>query len=111
MPDTPVTYEAADGVAWITLNRPAVLNALNAELAAMLADHAETAARADGVTLLRERALRGQHEPRHLGGLRLRRPLGLHGLGLGIEDPLLEKRVKRHAADGLDDPAVVQQGV
>ena len=29
MSDTPVTYDVADGVAWITLNRPRVLNALN----------------------------------------------------------------------------------
>ena len=49
MTDSPVTYEAADGVAWITLNRPAVLNALNTELAATLADHADTAARDEAV--------------------------------------------------------------
>jgi enoyl-CoA hydratase/carnithine racemase len=42
--ETPVTYEVRDGVGWITLNRPAVLNALSTELAATLADHAETAA-------------------------------------------------------------------
>jgi enoyl-CoA hydratase/carnithine racemase len=40
----PVSYRAADGVAWITLDRPAVLNALDTDLAATLADHAETAA-------------------------------------------------------------------
>jgi len=39
-----VTYRVEDGVAWITLNRPTVLNALNTELAAGLADLAETAA-------------------------------------------------------------------
>lgn len=39
-----VTYEVRDGVGWITLNRPEVLNALNVDLAAALADHAETAA-------------------------------------------------------------------
>src|SRR5215475_10878683 len=44
MTELPVTYEARDGVGWITLNRPAVLNALSTELAATLADHAETAA-------------------------------------------------------------------
>src|SRR5437660_7611411 len=44
MTESPVTYEARDGAGWITLNRPAVLNALSTELAAALADHAETAA-------------------------------------------------------------------
>ena len=44
MTDSPVTYRATDGVAWITLHRPAVLNALDTALAATLADHAETAA-------------------------------------------------------------------
>src|SRR5262245_62270686 len=44
MPESPVTYEVRNGVGWITLNRPAVLNALTTELAAALADHAETAA-------------------------------------------------------------------
>ena len=41
----PVTYEARDGVSFVTLNRPAVLNALNTELAATLADCVEHAAR------------------------------------------------------------------
>jgi enoyl-CoA hydratase/carnithine racemase len=44
MTESPVTYEARDGVGWITLNRPAVLNALSTELASALADRAETAA-------------------------------------------------------------------
>jgi len=44
MSGPPVTYRAADGVAWITLDRPAILNALDTELAAALADHAEMAA-------------------------------------------------------------------
>jgi len=44
MTDTPVTYRVADGVGWITLARPAVLNALDTELAAALADHVEAAA-------------------------------------------------------------------
>jgi enoyl-CoA hydratase/carnithine racemase len=39
-----VTYEVGDGVGWITLNRPAVLNALNGRVVAELADCAETAA-------------------------------------------------------------------
>ena len=44
MSEEPVTYEVADRVAWLTLNRPRVLNALNTELAATLADHIERAA-------------------------------------------------------------------
>jgi enoyl-CoA hydratase/carnithine racemase len=44
MTKTPVSYRTADGVAWITLDRPTVFNALDTALAAMLADHAETAA-------------------------------------------------------------------
>ena len=44
MTAAPVTYEVRDGVGWITLNRPDVLNALSTELAAALADHAESAA-------------------------------------------------------------------
>ena len=52
MSEAPVTYRAADGVGWITLNRPAVLNALNTELAAALADHAETAAADAGVCVV-----------------------------------------------------------
>jgi enoyl-CoA hydratase/carnithine racemase len=41
---SPVTYDVAAGVATITLNRPAVLNALDTDLAAALADCAERAA-------------------------------------------------------------------
>jgi enoyl-CoA hydratase/carnithine racemase len=53
MTDTPtVTYAVKDGVAWITLNRPAVLNALDTDLSATLADHAETAAADPDVTLV-----------------------------------------------------------
>ena len=37
MTESPVTYEARDGVGWITLIRPAVLNALTTELA--IAEH------------------------------------------------------------------------
>lgn len=43
MPQT-VTYAVADGVGWVTLNRPAVLNALDGPLALELADAAEAAA-------------------------------------------------------------------
>jgi enoyl-CoA hydratase/carnithine racemase len=42
--DPPVTYRVADGVGWITLNRPAVLNALDTDLAGDLAEHARAAA-------------------------------------------------------------------
>jgi enoyl-CoA hydratase/carnithine racemase len=44
MSEAVVSYRVAEGVAWITLDRPAVLNALDTELASTLADHAETAA-------------------------------------------------------------------
>src|SRR5919108_4480173 len=40
----PVTYETRDGVGWITLNRPSVLNALDTALAATLAACVERAA-------------------------------------------------------------------
>jgi enoyl-CoA hydratase/carnithine racemase len=40
----PVTYEARDGVSWLTLNRPTVLNALDAALVATLAELVERAA-------------------------------------------------------------------
>jgi enoyl-CoA hydratase/carnithine racemase len=44
-----VTYEAKAGVAWLTLNRPAVLNALDTDLAATLAECAERAADDDAI--------------------------------------------------------------
>lgn len=44
MSEAPVTYRVDDGVAWLTLNRPHVLNALDTALAATLADHADQAA-------------------------------------------------------------------
>ena len=40
----PVTYEVRDGVAWVALNRPAVLNAFNLELVATLVECVERAA-------------------------------------------------------------------
>src|SRR5205809_5964007 len=51
-PDVPVAYTVEEGIAWITLNRPAVLNALDTELAAALADHAEAAAADPAVALV-----------------------------------------------------------
>lgn len=45
MSDEPrVDYEARDGVAWITLNRPAKLNALAGDMREMLLEHIGTAA-------------------------------------------------------------------
>src|SRR5262245_10256645 len=44
MTESPVTFEASDGVGWVTLNRPAVLNALSTELVMALADCAARAA-------------------------------------------------------------------
>ena len=44
MSEASVIYQVADGVASLTLNRPQVLNALDTELAAALADHADWAA-------------------------------------------------------------------
>ena len=51
MSGAPVAYRVADGVAWITLDRPALLNALDMELTAALADAAEAAAGDPDVTL------------------------------------------------------------
>lgn len=50
MNEPSVTYEVANGVGWITLNRPRVLNALDRDLSAALADHAERAARDTAVS-------------------------------------------------------------
>src|SRR5262250_1222616 len=44
MTEPPVTFQTTDGVGWITLNRPAVLNALSTELVVALADCAARAA-------------------------------------------------------------------
>ena len=52
MTSAPVAYRVAAGVAWITLDRPAVLNALDMPLTAALADAAEAAAADPDVTLV-----------------------------------------------------------
>jgi len=50
--DVPVAYDRADGVATIALNRPAVLNALDSDLAASLAACVERAAQDASVQLV-----------------------------------------------------------
>jgi enoyl-CoA hydratase/carnithine racemase len=52
MSASPVSCVTTEGVAWITLDRPAVLNALDTDLAAALADHAETVAADPDVILV-----------------------------------------------------------
>jgi enoyl-CoA hydratase/carnithine racemase len=47
-----VLLDVTEGVAWITLNRPHVLNALDTDLAATLADHAESAAASSDVVVV-----------------------------------------------------------
>ena len=59
MTEEPVSYRVAGGVASITLNRPAVLNALNTDLAAALAEHAEAAAADRDVTVVVVRGAAG----------------------------------------------------
>src|SRR5262245_62281147 len=49
---SPVTYAVAQGVATIALNRPAVLNALDTDLVATLAECAERAARDEAVSVV-----------------------------------------------------------
>ena len=49
---SPVTYEVVAGVACLTLNRPAVLNALDTDLAAALAESAERAASDEAIFLV-----------------------------------------------------------
>jgi 2-(1,2-epoxy-1,2-dihydrophenyl)acetyl-CoA isomerase len=50
--EPPVTHAVQDGVARITLNRPRVLNALDTDLAAALADHVTAAAADPDVALV-----------------------------------------------------------
>jgi enoyl-CoA hydratase/carnithine racemase len=52
MTSAPVAYRVADGVAWITLDRPDVLNALDTPLTVAFADAAEAAAADPDVTLV-----------------------------------------------------------
>ena len=52
MTTAPVDYRVSDSVAWITLARPDVLNALDTPLVAALADAAEAAAADPAVTLV-----------------------------------------------------------
>jgi enoyl-CoA hydratase/carnithine racemase len=56
-PGAVVLSAVADGVAWITLNRPHVLNALDTAVAAALADHVDAAARDPAVVAV---VVRGQ---------------------------------------------------
>ena len=49
---SPVTYEVDAGVAFLTLNRPAVLNALDTDLVATLAECAERAAADEAIFLV-----------------------------------------------------------
>ena len=49
---SPLRYHAQDGVGWITLDRPEVLNALNSELAAALADRVQRVAEDPDVSVV-----------------------------------------------------------
>jgi enoyl-CoA hydratase/carnithine racemase len=52
MSERPVLFEARDGVGWITLNRPRVLNALDTALVAALVDAVEQAAADRALTVV-----------------------------------------------------------
>src|SRR5439155_1348026 len=114
-PEPPVTYAVGEGIAWITLNRPAMLNALNTELAAALAEHAEAAAADPAVTLVvvrgagpraRRRARPGQgaraaQRRREPGGGARHRPrqLGVPGRRPRPHAPVDRRQGARRLAD------------
>ena len=77
MSESPVTYRSAGGVAWISLDRPAVLNALDTELAA--ADGAWLMSSVRGVAELR--AIDGAAQPSSAHTEKLRAYLGFTNLG------------------------------
>jgi len=101
MPDATVLYEKREGVAWVTLNRPAVLNAINMEMRDALWDVAG-AIRDDPdvrVAVFKgagERAFSAGADlsefgtaPSFLESRRARRQRDLWGLILSLEAPLI----------------------
>jgi len=101
MPDPTVLYEKREGVAWVTLNRPAALNAINMRMRDELWDIA-TAVRDDPdvrVAVFRgagERAFSAGADitefgtaPSYVESRRARRQRDLWGLILSLEKPLV----------------------
>src|SRR3990170_3621069 len=101
MPDTTVLYEKREGLAWVTLNRPRSLNAINMRMRDELWDTA-LAVRDDPdvrVVIFRgagERAFSAGADisefgtaPSYVESRRARRQRDLWGLILSLEKPLL----------------------